>query len=965
MADEWREAVAGGDAKKLSGLVLLAAGSKHEVALSFLRSCVQLLEQTTHNNGGTPPTSGHSLSPSSDNTNINTNTNTNGSTSNSDNTSSSTAPVLLTLASVQLLQPRGRFDLLFREDGVTVTGKAGTVVVSWGNVRHIIRLPRPEGFNWGKALNPEDPAGSDLLAMPLKDPVPFRKTKTSLVLLQPDPKAKHSEASIVLAGVSHQVSGSQGTLVMSALKLLSGVRQVSPDRGLFASRDGKSFVKCYHGVNEGSLFPLKQGLLFMKPALFLPRTHIEEVVCGRGSSAMTRYVDLVVGLEVENGEGGTDVTQQEFSNIDRELLPCLQSYIQDALVAPRQREVKRAAKAEAAATAGAVSTTTSANASSVAVLSTAAPLASAAAATATPAAGVPARDGTGAGQDADDSRKMEQQRRDQHGEVGEDEDDGDHESDEDFAPVEGDTDSDDDSGCSDHDAGGGNGSSNSSGVSDNDNDNDEDGDDDDDADADLQGDAGSDAGGPDLAAERAEALRELDDLANEAAGGDGSGAAGGAGGSADDEDEEGSRKRKRILDKEEEGTGVEGRVADEQGEDTESEEIGHKVETKYLEEVRPPTWNQGDWHEHTSDIVDVRVQAATAAKPVLPWGSRVVEEAVMVLYVIGLGLGDEKDITVRGLEAVRGSAKVLLEKSGPLVAGADKPKLLRFEAFYGKEIVLADRHMADSEVYSICTTAKDEDVAFLVVGDPFRGGSGVSPTDLVIRARELGVTVEVIQNVSLAAAVGSCGLKGFKFGPAAKIHTWDADSFVDVISRNRRDGQHTLCVLDVEVEEPNLSGDASGEASSLRPPRYMSVSTALRHILEVAEGTRKLRRWCDPDTECVVFSQPGQRTQKIMAGKMSELLDVDVGEPPYSLVICGDTDTDEDELLERHRAAKDPAGQSPPDEDDGCESTAAEEAEPEAEPAHTMSLREAEHRNAMLMRILDSAAKTTETFRNL
>lgn len=39
------------------------------------------------------------------------------------------------------------------------------------------RVPRPEGFNWGKALNPDDPAGSDLLAVPLKDPVPFRKSK--------------------------------------------------------------------------------------------------------------------------------------------------------------------------------------------------------------------------------------------------------------------------------------------------------------------------------------------------------------------------------------------------------------------------------------------------------------------------------------------------------------------------------------------------------------------------------------------------------------------------------------------------------------------------------------------------------------------------------------------------------------------------------------------------------------------
>lgn len=49
----------------------------------------------------------------------------------------------------------------------------------------------------------------------------------------------------------------------------------------------------------------------------------------------------------------------------------------------------------------------------------------------------------------------------------------------------------------------------------------------------------------------------------------------------------------------------------------------------------------------------------------------------MVLYVIGLGLGDEKDITVRGLEAVRGSAKVVLEHYTS-VLGVDKAKLVRF-----------------------------------------------------------------------------------------------------------------------------------------------------------------------------------------------------------------------------------------------------------------------------------------------
>jgi diphthine synthase len=33
----------------------------------------------------------------------------------------------------------------------------------------------------------------------------------------------------------------------------------------------------------------------------------------------------------------------------------------------------------------------------------------------------------------------------------------------------------------------------------------------------------------------------------------------------------------------------------------------------------------------------------------------------MVLYMIGLGLGDEKDVTVKGLEAIKRSKRVFLE----------------------------------------------------------------------------------------------------------------------------------------------------------------------------------------------------------------------------------------------------------------------------------------------------------------
>ena len=48
----------------------------------------------------------------------------------------------------------------------------------------------------------------------------------------------------------------------------------------------------------------------------------------------------------------------------------------------------------------------------------------------------------------------------------------------------------------------------------------------------------------------------------------------------------------------------------------------------------------------------------------------------MVLWLIGLGLGDEKDITVRGLEAVKSCKYIYLEHYTAIL-GVDKEKLVR------------------------------------------------------------------------------------------------------------------------------------------------------------------------------------------------------------------------------------------------------------------------------------------------
>ena len=58
-----------------------------------------------------------------------------------------------------------------------------------------------------------------------------------------------------------------------------------------------------------------------------------------------------------------------------------------------------------------------------------------------------------------------------------------------------------------------------------------------------------------------------------------------------------------------------------------------------------------------------------------------------MLYLVGLGLGDIKDITVKGLEIVKKCDKVYLEHYTSILT-VGKHEL---ETFYGREVILADR----------------------------------------------------------------------------------------------------------------------------------------------------------------------------------------------------------------------------------------------------------------------------------
>eukprot|EP00842_Homolaphlyctis_polyrhiza_P001862 jgi/Hompol1/2677/HPOL_006113-RA len=247
----------------------------------------------------------------------------------------------------------------------------------------------------------------------------------------------------------------------------------------------------------------------------------------------------------------------------------------------------------------------------------------------------------------------------------------------------------------------------------------------------------------------------------------------------------------------------------------------------------------------------------------------------MVLYVIGLGLSDEKDITVKGLEAVKSCERIYLEAYTSIL----------MEAFYGKPVTIADREMVESEADRILAGADVINVAFLVVGDPF---GATTHTDLVSRAREQGIRVVSIHNASIMNAVGCCGLQLYNYGQTISIvfftDSWRPDSFYDKIKQNRDLGLHTLCLLDIKVKEQSIENMARGR-KIYEPPRYMTVNQAVEQLLEIEEN-RQLKVYT-PDTIGVGLARVGCDDQCIIAGTLQELVTADFGGPLHSLVIPG------------------------------------------------------------------------------
>ena len=250
-----------------------------------------------------------------------------------------------------------------------------------------------------------------------------------------------------------------------------------------------------------------------------------------------------------------------------------------------------------------------------------------------------------------------------------------------------------------------------------------------------------------------------------------------------------------------------------------------------------------------------------------------------MLNIIGIGLSDEKDISVKGLELVKNSDIIYLESYTSLL----QVPLLTLEKFYGKKVLLADRATVEQKAEELLLKpAKKQVVSLLVIGDSL---SATTHVDLIARAHEMKIPVAVVHNASVLTAIGATGLQLYKFGKTASIpfthEGYEPDSPYATLAENHSIGAHTLFLLDLKPDEN----------------KFMTVKQAIEYLLLLEKKHGK--KLITDATLVVGCARLGSDSQKIIAGKAKDLLKKDFGKPVHCLIVPGKLHFMEEDCLKQ------------------------------------------------------------------
>ena len=236
-----------------------------------------------------------------------------------------------------------------------------------------------------------------------------------------------------------------------------------------------------------------------------------------------------------------------------------------------------------------------------------------------------------------------------------------------------------------------------------------------------------------------------------------------------------------------------------------------------------------------------------------------------MLTFVGLGLYDERSITVQGRDAIRSADRVFAEFYTSKLAGAT---LEAVEQYHNTDIEVRSREGVEQHPEPILDAAEAGEAVFCTAGDTMISTTHV---DLRLRAHERGIDTRVVHGTTAEAAASSLtGLQNYRFGKATTLpfessHGGEGvpDSMVETIEANRERGLHTLIFLDIKVDDERED--------------YMSATQAAELLST---------HW-EAETLAVVVGQAGSDAPVVTADTLDNLAAQTYGDPLHMLVVPG------------------------------------------------------------------------------
>jgi structure-specific recognition protein 1 len=170
-----------------------------------------------------------------------------------------------------LILPRGKFDVHFLKNALKIHGPSHDYKIPYKNILKAFLLPKPDGvhinfvLSLSSALRGQGNTNYPFLVFQFKN-----KNEKSIQL-------SHIEK---YPGLKSPIEGELFDIMAKLFKHIINIGVIIP--GSFKNSKNSSSLKCSLKTNEGYLYPLERGLIFIhKPVAYISLEEIKQVECSR------------------------------------------------------------------------------------------------------------------------------------------------------------------------------------------------------------------------------------------------------------------------------------------------------------------------------------------------------------------------------------------------------------------------------------------------------------------------------------------------------------------------------------------------------------------------------------------------------------------------------------------------------------------------------------------------------------